>query len=52
MLAESRVTYHFQPIFDRNGEAAAYEALMRPEMPNPPLARHGHEARAGDRTAV
>lgn len=34
MLAESRVTYHFQPIFDRNGEAAAYEALMRPEMPN------------------
>lgn len=34
MLAESRVTYHFQPIFDRNGEAAAYEALMRPETPN------------------
>ncbi len=34
MLAESRVTYHFQPIFDRNGGAAAYEALMRPEMPN------------------
>ena len=34
MLAESRVTYHFQPIFDRNGEEAAYEALMRPEMPN------------------
>ena len=34
MLTENRVTYHFQPIFDRNGEAAAYEALMRPEMPN------------------
>lgn len=34
MLAESRVTYHFQPIFARDGSPAAYEALMRPEMPN------------------
>ena len=34
MLAEERITYHFQPIFARNGEPAAYEALMRPKMPN------------------
>lgn len=34
MLAEERITYHFQPIFACNGEPAAYEALMRPEMPN------------------
>ncbi len=34
MLAEERITYHFQPIFACNGEPAAYEALMRPTMPN------------------
>ena len=33
MLAESRVTYHFQPIFDRNGEAAAMRRSCAPKCP-------------------
>lgn len=35
LLDENLVDYHFQPIVDaRMGEAAAYEALMRPQMPS------------------
>lgn len=34
MIAEQHMVYHFQPIFDAHtGEAAAYEALMRPDYP-------------------
>lgn len=35
MLQNQAVDYHFQPIFTaRNGRVIAYEALMRPQMPN------------------
>ena len=35
MLQNQAVDYHFQPIFSaRSGQVVAYEALMRPQMPN------------------
>lgn len=34
MIAEQRLEYHFQPIFSaKTGDAVAYEALMRPNLP-------------------
>lgn len=52
MLAEERITYHFQPIFACNGEPGGLRGAHAPRNAQSSLARHGHEAGEGNRTVV